>query len=98
MADELNTPTHRWYQGRYHIPLAKQDFSRQWIYSSGIAKIDAYIEWTQGFGVTASGVWDDAFNWSDTEEWNDAQPYVLAQGEWNGRGAWSDAATWNDGV
>jgi hypothetical protein len=43
MADELNTPDHRWYQKRYNIPLAKEDFSKQWIYDSGIQKIDAWI-------------------------------------------------------
>ena len=43
MADELNIPTHRWYQKRNHIALAKQDVSRQYIYDSGIQKIDAWI-------------------------------------------------------
>lgn len=43
MADELNTPSHRWYQRRYNIPLANEDFSKQWIFDSGIQKIDAYI-------------------------------------------------------
>ena len=43
MADEPNVPTHRWYQRRYHIPLAKEDVSASTIYDSGIQKIDAYI-------------------------------------------------------
>ena len=43
MADELNIPTHRWYQKRNHIALAKKDVSRQYIYDSGIQKIDAWI-------------------------------------------------------
>jgi hypothetical protein len=43
MADELNIPTHRWYQKRNHIALAKEDVSRQYIYDSGIQKIDAFI-------------------------------------------------------
>ena len=43
MADELNIPTHRWYQKRNHVALAKEDFSRQFIYDSGIQKIDAWI-------------------------------------------------------
>jgi hypothetical protein len=43
MADELNIPTHRWYQTRNNIRLPKQDFSRDWIYDSGIQKIDAWI-------------------------------------------------------
>jgi hypothetical protein len=43
MADELNIPTHRWYETRNNIRLPKQDFSRDWIYDSGIQKIDAWI-------------------------------------------------------
>ena len=43
MADELNIPTHRWYEPRNHIALAKEDYSRQYIYDSGIQKIDAWI-------------------------------------------------------
>jgi len=43
MADELNIPTHRWYQKRNHVALAKEDVSRQYIYDSGIQKIDAWI-------------------------------------------------------
>lgn len=43
MADELNIPTHRWYQKRNHIALAKEDVSRQYIFDSGIQKIDAFI-------------------------------------------------------
>ena len=43
MADELNPPTHRYYERRNNIPLAKEDISPQWIYASGIAKIDAWI-------------------------------------------------------
>jgi hypothetical protein len=43
MADELHTPNHRWYEPRNHIPLAKEDVSKQWIYDSGIQKIDAFI-------------------------------------------------------
>jgi hypothetical protein len=43
VADELNIPTHRYYQPRYHIPLAKEDISAQYIYDSGIQKIDAHI-------------------------------------------------------
>jgi hypothetical protein len=94
----VNNKLNVWYQKRYHIALAKQDLSRDWIYDSGNQKINAYIEWLQGFGVIASGAWDDNYLWSDAEVWNDAQPAVLATGIWNGRGLWSDAATWNDGV
>jgi hypothetical protein len=53
MADELHTPNHRWYQPRNHIALAKEDFSKQWIYDSGIQKIDAWI---------ASQPWGDVFS------------------------------------
>ena len=48
MPDELHTPDHRWYQGRYHIPLAKEDHSKQWIFASGISKIDAWIDLLAG--------------------------------------------------
>ncbi len=43
MADELHTPNHRWYEPRNHIPLAKEDHSKQWIFDSGIQKINAWI-------------------------------------------------------
>jgi hypothetical protein len=43
MADELHTPNHRWYEPRNHIALAKEDVSKQWIFDSGIQKIDAWI-------------------------------------------------------
>lgn len=98
MADELNIPTHRWQQPQYNIALAKEDFSKQWIFDSGIKKIDAWIEWLNGYGVIASGFWDDNYLWSDAEVWNDEVPFALATGTWNWRGIWSDAATWNDGV
>lgn len=53
MADELHTPNHRWYQGRYHIPLAKEDHSKQWIFDSGIQKIDAWIALLSGVSAYA---------------------------------------------
>ena len=71
MADELNTPTHRWYEPRYNIPLAKEDVSNQWIYASGIQKIDAYIESVSDPGVVAFGAWADLYNWADASTWND---------------------------
>jgi len=43
MADELNTPTHRWYQRRYNIALSPNEVSPKWILAAGIAKIDAWI-------------------------------------------------------
>ena len=51
MADEPNTPDHRWYEKRNNIPLPKEDFSKDWIYDSGIQKIDAWIAsqpWGEG--------------------------------------------------
>jgi hypothetical protein len=66
MADELNIPTHRYYQPRNNIKLAKGDFSKQWIYDSGIQKIDAWINsqpWgnpvSQLFALNEPGVWYD---------------------------------------
>lgn len=53
MADELNIPTHRWYEPRNNIRLAKEDFSKQWIYDSGIQKIDAWIN-SQPWGNPAT--------------------------------------------
>jgi hypothetical protein len=43
MADELNTPTHRWYERRNNIALAKEDVSAKFIYDSGIQKINSWI-------------------------------------------------------
>ena len=59
MGDELNTPTHLWYQPNYNIPLAKKDFSKQWIYSSGIQQIDDKIIRQPLFGASESGAWYD---------------------------------------
>ena len=66
MADELHTPNHRWYEPRNHIPLAKEDVSKQWIYDSGIQKIDAWINsqpWGNPvpglFALSEPGVWYD---------------------------------------
>jgi hypothetical protein len=68
MADELHTPNHRWYEPRNHIPLAKEDVSKQWIYDSGIQKIDAWINsqpWGNSFSpstlfaLSEPGVWYD---------------------------------------
>ena len=43
MADELNVPTHRWYQARNHIKLPPNAVSKKWIYANGVALIDAWI-------------------------------------------------------
>lgn len=66
MADELNTPTHRWQQRRNNIALPKSDFSKKTIFASGIAKIDAWINsqpWGNPipalFASGAQGVWYD---------------------------------------
>lgn len=66
MADELNVPTHRWYEPRNNISLPKTDFSAQTIYDSGIQKIDAWINsqpWGSPvpglFALAEPGVWYD---------------------------------------
>jgi hypothetical protein len=68
MADELHTPNHRWYEPRNHIALAKEDLSKQFIFNSGIQKIDAWINsqpWGGGFSPAILfaggevGVWYD---------------------------------------
>jgi hypothetical protein len=66
MADELHTPNHRWYEPRNHIPLAKEDVSKQWIFNSGIQKINAWINsqpWGNPiaalFANNEPGVWYD---------------------------------------
>ena len=51
MADELNTPTHRWYQKRNHVALAKEDFSSQFIYESGLRRIDGAALLRNGYGA-----------------------------------------------
>lgn len=43
MADELNIPTHRWYEARNHIKLPPNTVSKKWIYANGVALIDAWI-------------------------------------------------------
>ncbi len=50
MADELNIPTHRWYQPRNNIKLPSNLVSKKWILSSGVALIDAWIN-SQPWGV-----------------------------------------------
>lgn len=55
MPDELNTPSHRWYQRRYNIALPNEDFSRDFIYASGISKIDAWIDLLAGRDYSVLG-------------------------------------------
>lgn len=50
MADELNTPTHRWYQPRNHIKLPPNAVSAKYILANGVALIDAWIN-SQPWGV-----------------------------------------------
>jgi len=50
MADELNTPTHRWYQPRNHIKLPPNAVSKKYILASGVALIDAWIN-SQPWGM-----------------------------------------------
>ena len=54
MADELNTPTHRWYQRRYNIALSPNEVSPKWILAAGIAKINAWIASTTEFAMTVT--------------------------------------------
>ena len=51
MADELNIPTHRWYQRRNHVALAPNEVSRQLIKEAGLRRIDAHIMNRNGYGV-----------------------------------------------
>jgi hypothetical protein len=54
MPDELNTPNHRYYQPRYNIALAKEDMSKQFIFASGIRKIDSWIDQLETQGILNS--------------------------------------------
>ena len=58
MADEINIPTHRYYQTRYHVKLAPNEVSRQLIYASGIRKIDNAVILPL-FALAEPGVWYD---------------------------------------
>ena len=58
MADELNTPTHRYYQPRYNILLAPNEVSKQLILASGIRKIDNAVILPL-FALAEPGVWYD---------------------------------------
>lgn len=66
MADELNTPNHRWYEPRNNIKLAANEVSKQFILASGISKIDTFINaqsWGNPvpglFALAEPGVWYD---------------------------------------
>lgn len=43
MADELNTPTHRYYKPENNIRLQPNEMSKTIIKASAITKIDAHI-------------------------------------------------------
>lgn len=58
MADELNTPNHRYYQNRYNVELAPNEMSKQWILASGIARIDNAAVLPL-FASAEPGVWYD---------------------------------------
>ena len=55
MPTELNTPNHRYYQRRYNIALPKEDMSRDFIFASGIAKIDAWSDLLAGRDYSVLG-------------------------------------------
>jgi hypothetical protein len=58
MADELNTPNHRYYQNRYNVKIAPNEMSKQWILASGIARIDNAVVLPL-FALTEPGTWYD---------------------------------------
>jgi hypothetical protein len=80
MADELNTPNHRYYQPRYNIQLAKQDFSKQWIFASGIAKIDSFMI-SPLFAAAEPGVWYDPSDLTTLFQDNAGTTPVTAPGQ-----------------
>lgn len=43
MADEAHTSSHRLYQRRFNLSLARQDFSRDTIFDSAIQRLDALV-------------------------------------------------------
>lgn len=61
MPTELNTPNHRYYQRRYNIALPKEDMSKDFIFASGIAKIDAWIDLLAGVPAGAIQQRDGAY-------------------------------------
>lgn len=103
MADELNIATHRWYEPRNNIALAPNDYSKQWIYNSGIQKIDAWIS-SQPWGGTPlelfaawpwflkSGVWSSLGQWVDDVAWTPS--WFLTTGAISVYGAYSDSEAW----
>ena len=58
MADELNTPTHRYHQKQYNVKLAPNEVSKQFIYASGVQKIDNSVMLPL-FALAEPGVWYD---------------------------------------
>lgn len=94
MADELNVPTHRWYQPRNHIKLAARDVSAKYIYDSGIQKIDAFIA-QQPWGLSAMAKWFLATGTFDTagthrDEIPLDQTWFLSTGTFNPTGVHDD--------
>ena len=58
MADEINTPNHRYYQLKNHIKLARSDMSKSLILASGIRKIDDFMILPL-FAAAEPGTWYD---------------------------------------
>ena len=58
MADEINTPNHRYYQLRNHIKLAESDMCKSLIFASGVRKIDSFMI-SPLFAAAEPGVWYD---------------------------------------
>jgi hypothetical protein len=58
MADEINTPDHRYYQFKNHIKLAESDMCKSLIFASGIRKIDNFMILPL-FAASEPGAWYD---------------------------------------
>lgn len=80
MADELNTPNHRYHQRQYNVALAPNEVSKQFIYASGVAKIDAKIV-SPLFAASEQGVWFDPSDLTTLFQDNAGTTPVTAPGQ-----------------
>ena len=91
MADELNIPTHRWYEARNHIKLPPNTVSKKWIYANGVALIDAWIN-SQPWGNLSTELFANGEPGFTFEPWDITTLYqdragttpVTAAGHWVG--------------
>ena len=83
---QKNIRTHYWYQKRFHIRLADEDISKDWIFAPGVEKIHEHIadkghldkNWLTpvgGFVGEYGGVWHDPYR---TYERNGLRPVSIA--------------------